>query len=210
MMHLTMEQMNDNSAVSPTLNREHFVKQIEAHLDQLYGSALRLTRNSSDAEDLVADTVTKAWICIDSLQDLDRFKPWLLRIMTNHFISERRKASNRAIHESYVEESESDDEPFSLFERLHQPFLLWWSNPEQEFLNQLLKEDIETALNDLAEQFRVVVILADMEGLSYQEISEVLDLPVGTVRSRLSRGRSALQKALWQHAQEPKNSPSGE
>lgn len=180
--------------------RELFARHVESHLGQLYGTALRLTRNPHDAEDLVADTVARAWSSLDTLQDATRIGAWILRIMTNHFISERRKAVYRTPHEEYIEEPESDEAPFSIFERLHQPILLWWGNPEQQFLDRLLREDIEAALDRLPDGFRVVIVLADVEGLKYHEIAEALELPVGTVRSRLARARSMLQKSLWQHA----------
>ena len=99
-----------------------------------------------------------------------------------------------------MEEPDSDEAPFFLFERLHQPILLWWGNPEKQFLDQVLKEDIVAALDALPESFRVVVVLSDLEGMSYQEIAETLGVPVGTVRSRLARARSQLQKTLWKHA----------
>ena len=185
---------------APFSQRDYFVQHIESHLDHLYGAAVRLTRNPHDAQDLVAETVTRAWTCIETLQEPNRLLPWMLRIMTNHFISERRKRAFRTPHEEYIEEPEGDEARFSIFERLHQPILLWWGNPEQQFLDQLLKEDIETALDSLPESFRLVVVLADMEGLSYQEIAEALDVPIGTVRSRLARARSQLQKSLWKHA----------
>jgi len=166
-------------------------------MDRLYGTALRLTRNASDAEDLVSETVAKAWSCLETLQDPDRCLPWMLRIMTNLFISEKRTVRSRTVHETYVEEPGDEDTPFSLFDRLHQPFLLWWGNPEQEFLDQVTKNDIERAVMDLPENFRIVVLLSDLEGLSYTEIAETLDVPVGTVRSRLARARGLLQKSLW-------------
>lgn len=84
--------------------------------------------------------------------------------------------------------------------RLHQPLLLWWGNPEQEFLNKLLRRDLERAIDALPEAFRVVVVLAELEGFTYPEIAAMLEVPVGTVRSRLSRGRACLQKALWEQA----------
>jgi RNA polymerase sigma-70 factor, ECF subfamily len=99
-----------------------------------------------------------------------------------------------------LEAREEQEEPFSLFERLHQPFLLWWGSPEQEFLDKLLREDLECAVDALPEVYRVVVVLADLQGFSYQEIADALGLRIGTVRSRLARGRSLLQKALWEHA----------
>jgi len=178
-------------------HRDIFVSHVEGSMDRLYGTALRLTRNASDAEDLVSETVAKAWSCLETLQDPDRCLPWMLRIMTNLFISEKRTVRSRTVHETYVEEPGDEDTPFSLFDRLHQPFLLWWGNPEQEFLDQVTKNDIERAVMDLPENFRIVVLLSDLEGLSYTEIAETLDVPVGTVRSRLARARGLLQKSLW-------------
>lgn len=182
--------------------REYFAANIGAHLDRLFGAAMRLTRNRADAEDLVAETVTHGLSKIDALREPEKMLGWLLRMMTNLYISEKRKAREKHAHESYREEADSDEPAFSLFERLHQPFLLWWGNPEQEFLNKLLGEDIEAALNELPEQFRVAVMLTEIEGLSYQEIADSLNVPVGTVRSRLARGRSLLQKLLWRQASE--------
>lgn len=184
------------------LDKNLFAQQLDAHLDRLYGAALRLTRNPSDAEDLVAETAARAWSNVATLHDAACFIPWMMRIMTNAYISERRRAAYRLPHEPYVEEPDDDGAPFSLFDRLHQPFLLWFGNPEQEFLNGLLHEDIETALAKLPEPFRIVVVLSDMEGLSYQEIAAALAVPVGTVRSRLARARGLLQKALWRHGEE--------
>ena len=189
---------------SPTRssNRAYFEANIESCLDRLYGAALRLTKQASDAEDLVAETITRGLDKIDSLKDCERMIYWLLRIMTNHFISETRKAEKRTPHESYTEEPIDDDTPFSLFERLHQPFLLWWGTPEQDFLNKTLGEDINSALDSLTTKYRVVVVLSDIEAMSYQEIADTLEIPIGTVRSRLARGRSLLQKSLWQYGKE--------
>lgn len=181
-------------------HRDVFVSHVEGSLDRLYGVALRLTRNASDAEDLVAETVARAWACLNTLQDPDRCLPWMIRIMTNMFISEKRTIKSKTVHEQYIDEPGSDDANFSLFERLHQPFLLWWGNPEQEFLDQVAKQDIANAIDELPEGFRMVVLLSDMEGLTYAEIAEALDIPVGTVRSRLARARGLLQKSLWEHA----------
>jgi RNA polymerase sigma-70 factor (ECF subfamily) len=195
----------DNVATGSTMPesqalRDVFVSHVEGSIDRLYGTAMRLTRNPSDAEELVAETVAKAWACLHTLQDPDRCLPWMLRIMTNMFISEKRTVRSRTPHEEYLEEPDAEDTGFSLFDRLHQPFLLWWGNPEQEFLDRVAKTDIEAALEALPENFRIVVLLSDMEGLTYQEIAEALDVPIGTVRSRLARARGLLQKALWDHA----------
>ncbi len=183
-------------------DRAFFEREITNLLDRLYGAALRLAKNRADAEDLVAEAITKAWANFHTLHDRRCFRGWLFRILTNTFLSECRK-TNPVSLEAAEAQGETDEEPaFSLFDRLHQPFLLWWSNPEQEFLNKVLQQDLQKAVDALPETFRVPVILSDLQGMSYQEIAEALGVPVGTVRSRLNRGRSQLQKALWQHAQE--------
>ena len=188
--------------MSPLENdRAVFEREITGLLDVLYGAALRLCKNRSDAEDLVAEAVTKAWANFAALQDKQCFRAWIFRILTNTFFTECRRRRTVSLEELAGAEEETEDAPFSLFERLHQPFLLWWGNPEQEFLNKLLREHLERALDELPEAFRVVVILAELEGFSYQEIAGMLEVPVGTVRSRLSRARSLLQKSLWQEAQ---------
>lgn len=178
-------------------DREWFERETLGALPELFGTALRLAKNAADAEDLVAEAVAKAWTNLDSLKDRARFRGWVFRILANVFISGCRA---RASAPTLSLDSDDDAEPFSLFEPLHQPFLLWWGNPEQEFLDRLLREDLERAVDALPEVYRVPVIMADVQGLSYQEIAETLDVPVGTVRSRLARGRSRLQKSLWRHA----------
>lgn len=180
-----------------------FEIQILALLGPLQGVARRLTGNEADAEDLVAETVARAWRGIDTLESEAAFRSWLFRILNNTFISEIRRADARPQTESLECEEDSEDEPeFSLFEQMHQPFLLWFGNPEQDFLDKLLREDLDRALATLPEHYRIVVILSDLEEFSYSEIAQTLDIPVGTVRSRLARARSALQKLLWQQARE--------
>jgi RNA polymerase sigma-70 factor (ECF subfamily) len=179
-------------------DRAFFRDQLESLMDGLYGAALRLTRNSTEAEDLVAETVTRAWAHLGSLDDRQCFAKWIHRILVNTFTSNCRH--NKAEQARRVDLSQ--EEAFSLFEKIHQPFLLWWGNPERELINKLLREDIERALDALADGFRTVVVLAEIEGYTYAEIAEILHVPVGTVRSRLNRGRAMLQKALWRQAQE--------
>jgi len=182
-------------------DRTWFAPEVERLLPELFGTALRLTRNPTDAEDLVADAVAKAWIGLDSLRQRDTMRGWLFRILTNAFLSNRRAAAARGIHESFDEEV-GEGATFSLFDRLHRPFLLWWGNPERVFLDKLLREDLERAIDALPDPFRVVVVLVDVRGCSYQEVAETLEIPVGTVRSRLARGRAALQRALWEHGRD--------
>ena len=181
-------------------DRRWFGERVESLLPELYGTAMRLCDTRADAEDLVAESVAKAWEALPSLEDREKFRAWVFRILNNTFVSNCRSAEAKVVHEPY---EPAENESFSLFERLHAPVLLWWgANPEMEFLNRLLREDLERAIDGLAEPFRSVVVMVDIEGLSYREVSEILDVPVGTVRSRLSRGRSRLQETLWNHAHE--------
>lgn len=188
------------SATTESSRHRWFADEVQALLPRLMGTALRLTRDRTDAEDLVADAVATGWSKLESLDDPAALGSWLCRILTNAFISGRRSAAAKAEVESFTEAPPEDDEGFSLFERLHQPFLLWRANPERDFLNRLLREDLEAAIDTLPEAFRMAVVLVDVQGFSYQEASASLGVPVGTVRSRLARGRSRLQEALWKQA----------
>ena len=183
------------------ISKDAFETHVLELLGPLHGVARRLTKNDADAEDLVAESITRAWQGRDSLVDAGAFRAWMFRILNNTFISERRKLLARPREVVPVDES-ADEGAFSIFERLHQPFLLWFASPEQEFLDKVLREDLDRALADLPEHHRVVVVLADVEGLKYGEIAEALDVPIGTVRSRLARARGALQRALWNVARE--------
>ncbi len=182
-------------------DRSWFADRVDELLPDLYGRALRLCRHRADAEDLVAEAVTTAWGALESLEDRAAFRSWVFRILNNTFVSSRRTARSKAEHES-LDAGHENDEDFSLFERLHQPILLWWGNPEVDFLNRLLRDDLERAITELPDAFREAVVLVDVQGLAYREVSELLDVPIGTVRSRLSRGRSLLQEALWEHGRE--------
>lgn len=180
------------------LGDAEFEARVVTLLPDLCSAAMRLTRDRDEAEDLVAEAVAQGWRNRNALRDAASFRGWLFRILMNQFLGTRRQRAAGPVLESLPE----DDEGFSLFERLHQPFLLWWGNPEQDFLNRLLKEDLMRAIDSLPVEFRVVAVLTDVEGLSYQEAAEALNIPVGTVRSRLARARARLQKSLWTHAVE--------
>ena len=180
-------------------DRGFFEAQVLRLMDRLYGTALRLTRDASEAEDLVAETVARAWSKLDDLLDRDRFDGWIFRILANTFVSERRKRAPGFDRHVQGRSGRIEGE-FSLFRHLHQPFLLWWGSPEQAFLNKLLRDDLQRALDDLPEVYRAVVILVDVHGWSYAEVAQLYEVPMGTVRSRLSRGRSMLQRSLWEQA----------
>ena len=193
--------MSTKTASRPltSADRRWFGERVEALLPELYGAAVRLCRDRTKAEDLVAESVAKAWSGLPSLEDRSSFRAWVFRILNNTFVSDCRSANARPEHEPL---DTVDSEPFSLFERLHQPILMWWGNPEKDFLNRLLRADLARAIDRLPDAFRAVVVMVDVQGLRYRDVAEHLEIPVGTVRSRLSRGRSLLQQALWAYARE--------
>jgi len=163
---------------------------------QLYSAALRMTRNPADAEDIVQETFLKAYRAYDSFKAGTNLKAWLYRILTNTYINRYRKAQRRP---SEVELGELQD--LYLFKRLGEQSGASRS-AEVEVLDSFVDTDVIEALESLPDNFRMPVLLADVEGFSYKEIAEMLDIPIGTVMSRLHRGRKALQKKLWHVAEE--------
>lgn len=170
---------------------------VERNIDALYSVALRLTQRSADAEDLVAESVAKAWSAIGTLSDRERFRPWLFRILHNTFVSDYRKKSVRPVEASFDDDDNGNDDLASLLSEQADDFLVWWSNPERAYFNELLGEQLMAAIDHLPDAFRSVVILVNVEGFTYDETAEVLGVAPGTVRSRMKRGRTLLQKALW-------------
>jgi RNA polymerase sigma-70 factor (ECF subfamily) len=185
-------------ATAPRMHSDQvwFAEQVEALLPELYGTAVRLCRDRTDGEDLVAEAIARAWEALPALRNRDAFRGWVFRILTNTFISRYRTTRSRR------EAEPMGVEEFSLFEHLHQPILLWWGNPEQDFLNRLLRDDLVRAIDGLPDPYRTVVVLVDVREMPYREVATALNVPIGTVRSRLARGRSMLQKALWENARE--------
>ncbi len=178
-----------------------FEEEVVDLLPDLLSAARYMADDRAEAEDVVAEAVARAWERREDLRDRERFRGWIFRILRNCHLG-RRRSRERGPEEVPLP-GEGEDEPsFSLFEQLHQPFLLWWGNPERRFLDRLLREDLERALEALAEPYRMTVVLADVQGFTYEEIAEITDTPIGTVRSRLSRGRTRLKELLWEHAEE--------
>lgn len=185
--------------------RAWFEARLTPLMDRLYGTALRLTRHPDDAEDIVAEAVARAWRHLDELRDPERFEAWLFHILSNVFISEWRRRRSHPQH-CTEDEAPAPDElhatDFTLFAQLHQPFLLWWGSLEEQFFNSLLETDLRQALDALPDPFRVVMVMVELQGHRYGEVAELLDIPLGTVRSRLNRARGLLQKTLWQQARD--------
>jgi len=177
--------------------RKQFKEALLPFLDDLFRVGVELCKSKSEAEELVSETVVRACENFSLLRDRSKAKQWLLRILTNVFINKCRKKSIR--NEVQYDESSDDEQQFSLFDELSQPFF-WWGNPEREVMNRFLDEDLRRALSALPEQSRSIVVMCDVEGYTYEEIAELLNTPIGTIRSRLSRARSQLQRHLFDHA----------
>lgn len=166
-------------------------------LDSLYGAALRMTRNPADAEDLVQETMLRAYRAFDRFEEGTNLKAWLFRIMTNAYINTYRK---RQREPQKVSADEIED--FDLYRELKSHDPQYEQTPENIVLDSLVDSDILEAIDDLPEQFRLAVVLSDVEGFTYAEMADIMEVPMGTVMSRLHRGRKALQKRLWDLARD--------
>jgi RNA polymerase sigma-70 factor (ECF subfamily) len=174
--------------------KSEFEQVAMVHTEALYRTALRMTRNPGDAEDLVQETLLKSYKSFDRFEKGTNAKAWLFKIMTNTFINTYRARQKESTSVSFDEIDDS---------YLHNQLTGMASesgNPEKDFFNKILDRDVVAAIEKLPEEFRMVVVLAFNEGFAYQEIADILGIQVGTVKSRLHRGRKILQKLLWEYA----------
>jgi RNA polymerase sigma-70 factor (ECF subfamily) len=188
--------MTTLTSPKPLGKSDSFADQAAAHLDALFSVACKLTRNPCEAEDLVQDTLVKAMRAKDQFQAGTNLKAWLFRILTNTFINKYRRGG---LERSVLEGPDAD------------PLVDGWvsaatmrqlRDPEQIALSPLVEAEVRKALDALPTDFRLAVILCDVEELSYEEIAQVMGCPIGTVMSRLHRGRKLLQRSLYNHALE--------
>ena len=189
---------NTSSMPAPTDQDllERFERDVLPVLPSLYGAALRMTRNPADAEDLLQETTLRAYRGFASFHEGTNLKAWLYRILTNSFINIYRKKQREP---KTVDGPEDLDEWF-LFDRLGAQSVQ--RSAEEDVLENIPDADVKAALESVPENFRMAVLLADVEGFSYKEIADITDVPIGTVMSRLHRGRKALEKALYAVAKE--------
>jgi RNA polymerase sigma-70 factor (ECF subfamily) len=173
--------------------RAEFEAQALPHMDALLRTALRMTKNEGDADDLVQEAFFKAYRFWDKFEQGSNCRAWLFKIMTNIFINNYRA---KAWTPQTVDLEDVDDD--FLFGQLSA--LGPSENPEQHFFNKVFDDDVKKAIEELPEDFRLVIVLSFLEGFSYQEIADIVGLNIGTVKSRLHRGRKLLQRSLWQYA----------
>ncbi|MBI2906785.1 MAG: sigma-70 family RNA polymerase sigma factor [Chloroflexi bacterium] len=175
-----------------------FEEEALSHLDALYRTALRLTRRPQDAEDLVQETYMKAFRFADKFKPGTNLRSWLFKILTNTFLNQYRKARGQPQATSL-----DDAEEYYIYRRLlGERGSALSESAEDQVLASFIDADVKRALEEVPEQFRLPVLLHDVEGFSYKEVAEIVGAPIGTVMSRLSRGRKVLQRSLWQRARE--------
>ncbi len=179
-------------------SRDTFAADATAFAPQLFSTAVRMTRNRADAEDLVQETYMKAWRAYDSYEEGTNLRAWLFRIMTNTYINRYNAKMRRPT------ETELDDvEELYLYRRLGTIDQSRMSASAEDQMMELFTDDeVKNAIEELPEAFRMPLLLSDVDGFSYKEIAEMLDVPIGTVMSRLHRGRKAMQKRLYEFAKE--------
>ena len=165
-----------------------FKKEMVPHMSLLYNFAIRTTGNADDAKDLLQDTFLKAYRFIDKYEKGTNAKAWLFRIMKNSFINDYRKSSRAPDQVNYDEIAEYYD--------LVREKTSDGNDLRQQVFDNLLDDEVVAAMESLTEEFRTIIILSDLEGLTYEEIAEILNIPLGTVRSRLHRARKVMQKKL--------------
>lgn len=180
------------------LSKEKLTKEVLATISALHRFAFSLCQSKQESEELVSETVVKAFENRHQLKEEDKIKQWLFRILNNIFISNYRKAKNR----KNIHLTDLPDSSFSLFEQIGASSFTDAETPEKSFINKVAKEKIHEAINELPEEFRITLVLCDMDEFSYAEIASITQVAIGTVRSRIARARNLLQKKLWIYAVE--------
>jgi len=182
-------------------SKELFEREALKHLDELFASAMRMTRQKEAAEDLLSEVYAKAWKSFSQFQPGTNLRAWLYKILTNTYINHYRQKQRQPL----MIELDRPNDPETgtggdLYDRILGASKSPFENPDQALANRILDQDLKSAIESLPDEFRLAILLSDVQNFSYQEIADILDVPIGTVRSRLWRGRRLLQKVLWKQA----------
>ena len=181
--------------------RKEFEDIAMEHLDSLYSMAIRLVFNKEAAEDLVQETYLKAYRFFDTFQKGTNIKAWLFKILRNTFINKYRKSVNLP-SEIFYEDVESVNSNLSYKQRSDSGELTDTLESKYNELGNLMEDDVKRAIDSLPIEYKEAILLSDVEELSYNDIAEITNVPIGTVKSRLNRGRKLLQKSLWEYAKD--------
>jgi RNA polymerase sigma-70 factor (ECF subfamily) len=183
--------------------RARFEKEAVPYLQELYASAMRLARNRESAEDLVSEVYQRAWKSFHQFQPGTNLRAWLYKILTNTYINHYRHKQRQPTLVELDKPTEAEEgNGGNLYDRLASSSDDPTENPERVLSNHILDDHLKSAIDELPEEFRMAIILCDVQNFSYQDIAEMLKIPIGTVRSRLWRGRRLLQQILWKQAVE--------
>lgn len=175
--------------LSPQEKQETFDLEFLPHIDSLYNFGFYLTNDEDEAKDLLQETYLRAYKYINYYQKGTNAKAWLLRILKNTFINDYRKKSKKPVHLSFEDFYTGDDSEDNSFTDLR-----------QEVFDSLIGDEVSHALNELPVDYRLIILLCDIEGFKYEEIAKIIDVPIGTVRSRLHRARNMLKDQLKHYA----------
>jgi len=181
--------------------RKEFEDIAMEHLDSLYSMAIRLVFNKEAAEDLVQETYLKAYRFFDTFQKGTNIKAWLFKILRNTFINKYRKTVNLP-SEIFYEDVESVNSNLSYKQESDSAELTDTLETKYNDLGNLMEDDVKHAIDSLPIEYKEAILLSDVEELSYNDIAEITNVPIGTVKSRLNRGRKLLQKSLWEYAKD--------
>lgn len=185
----------------PVSEKQVFEKEALQYLDELFAYAVRMTKNREAAEDLLSEVYTKAWKAYPRFEKGTNMRAWLYKILTNTYINQYRQKQRTPLMVELDKPHQSESgSGGDLYDRILGASPNPFDNPDQVLTNRILDQDLKKAIDALPEEFRMAVVLSDVQNFSYQEVADTLSIPIGTVRSRLWRGRRLLQKVLWDQA----------
>jgi RNA polymerase sigma-70 factor (ECF subfamily) len=185
------------------VGKELFEKEALKYMDELFASAMRMTRQREAAEDLLSEVYTKAWKAFNQFQPGTNLRAWLYKILTNTYINHYRHDQREPLKVELDRPSDPDTGAGGdLYDKILGASKSPFENPDLALANRILDQDLKKSIDRLPDEFRLAVILSDVQNFSYQEIADILEIPIGTVRSRIWRGRRLLQHVLWKQAVE--------